>query len=251
MTDSTRSGSLSSSAIVETEDIGEHSTIAAFSVVRRDVKIGRHVIIHPQVVIDSGVTIGDAVEIFPGSYIGKEPKDPGALARRPVFERRIAIGANTSIGPNAIIYYDVDIGEHTLIGDGASIREQCRIGSRCVIGRHVTVNYAVRVGDHTKIMDHSWLAGNMTIGRSVFVSGGVLTTNDDALGMKGFQPDKIKGPTLEDGAMIGAGAILLPNIVIGRGAIVGAGSVVTKDVPPATVVMGVPARFIRPIEEDK
>jgi acetyltransferase-like isoleucine patch superfamily enzyme len=134
------------------------------------------------------------------------------------------------------------------IGDAASIREQCRIGARTVIGRHVTLNYAVRVGDRTKVMDHAWLGGNMTIGSDVFVAGGVLAVTDNSLGRSGKQADELRGPAIEDGAAIGAGAKLLPGIVIGRRAIVGAGAVVTRDVAPETVVVGVSAWLVRRVE---
>lgn len=234
-------------SVVETDDIGENVSIGEFSVIREGVKIGNGVIIHPHVVIQPGVIIGDGVEVFSGAYIGKEPKGAGTLARQPHFERRVLIGPNTSIGVGAVIYYDVEIGERTLIGDGASIREQCRIGSASVIGRYVTMNYAVIVGDQTKVMDHSWLAGNMTVGNRVFISGGVLTTNDNAMGRDGFKDELMRGPTIEDGVLIGVGALLLPNLTVGASAIIGAGAVVTKDVEPGMVVMGVPARHVRPI----
>lgn len=242
---------ISKHAIVETEEIGQNVSIGEFSIVRRGVRIGKDVVIHPHVVIESMVTIGDGVEVFPGAYIGKEPKGAGALARQPVFERRVLIGANSSIGPGVIIYYDVEIGEHTLIGDGASVREQCRVGSRSVIGRHVTLNYLVEVGNHTKIMDHSWLAGNMRVGDNVFISGGVLTTNDNAMGREGYLTEKMIGPTIGDNVLIGVGALLLPGVIIGDGAVIGAGAVVTKDVEAGTVVMGVPARFVRAIEKEQ
>jgi acetyltransferase-like isoleucine patch superfamily enzyme len=239
---------ISELAVVLTDQIGENVQIWEFAVIRKGVTIGDNVIIHPHVTIQEGVTISDGVEIFPGAYLGKEPKSAGALARQPVFDRRVVIGRNSSIGPHTVIYYDVEIGEHTLIGDGASIREKCRIGSRSVIGRNVTLNYVVTVGDYTKIMDHSWMAGNMRVGNNVFISGGVLTTNDNTLGLEGYTEGKMNGPVIEDGAMIGVGALLLPGVIIGKGAIVGAGAVVTNDIAPDTLVMGTPARFVRKIE---
>jgi len=229
-------------AIVETSSLGDNVTVHAFAVVRDGATLGNNVVIHPYVVIESGVILGDNVEVFPGAYVGKVPKGAGVLARTPRFEPFVQIGANCSIGPHVVIYYDIKIGENTLIGDGASIRELCRIGSRCVVGRHVTLNYNTSVGDDIKIMDHSWLAGNMRVGNRVFISGGVLTANDNMMGKHGYQEERIVGPSICDDAVIGAGAILLPGVVIGEEAIVGAGAVVTRDVPPRTVVMGIPAR---------
>jgi acetyltransferase-like isoleucine patch superfamily enzyme len=96
-------------------------------------------------------------------------------------------------------------------------------------------------------MDHSWLAGNMSIGSNVFISGGVLTSNDNAMGRHGFSDADMRGPTVEDGALIGVGAMLLPGVTVGAGAVIGAGAVVTKDVPAGMVVMGLPARAVRPV----
>jgi acetyltransferase-like isoleucine patch superfamily enzyme len=234
-------------AVVETLDIGSNVVIGEFSVIRNGVSIGNDVTIHPHVVIESGVIIHDGVEIFPGAYIGKEPKGAGTLARPIRYEPRVVVGTNSSIGPHAVIYYDVEIGRQSLIGDGASIREQSRIGSRSVIGRYVTVNYAVTIGDRTKIMDHTWLSGNMTIGDDVFVSGGVLTTNDNMMGREGYREGHMLGPTIMDRVNIGAGATLLPGVIVGEGAIVGAGAVVTRHVEPSSVLMGVPARSVRKV----
>jgi len=229
-------------AVIETDDIGTNVSIGEFAIVRKDVRLGDNVIIHPHAIVNGGADIAVGVEIFPYALIGKEPKGAGATARPPSFTRAITIGCDSSIGPGAVIFYNVDIGENTLLGDGASIREQCVIGSRCIISRYVTINYNTRVGNRTKIMDLTHITGNSVIGEDVFVSTGVFTTNDNRIGAAGYQGD-IQGPTIEDGAMIGAGAVLLPGVRIGRGAIVGAGSVVTRDVARATTVMGTPARI--------
>jgi len=235
-------------ADVKTSNIGSRSKIYSFAYIEEKVAIGADVIIHPHVSIYQGVVLGDGVEVFPGAVLGKEPKGAGALARTPTYDRFVKIGSRCSIGPNAVIYYDVLIGEDTLIGDGASIREQTRIGSRVVIGRYVTVNYNTTIGKRTKIMDHSWLAGNMIVGEEVFISGGVMTTNDNDIGKNGFNETDVKGPTIEDGSAVGANSTLLPKVVIGRNAIVGSGSIVTKDVSPGTLVMGSPARFVRSLQ---
>jgi acetyltransferase-like isoleucine patch superfamily enzyme len=235
-------------AVVETEDIGENVKIMEFAVVRSGVQLGNNVIIHPGVVIESGVVIGDNVEVFPGSYIGKIPKG-AALARQPEYRPYVEIKANCSIGPHAVIYYDVEIGENTLIGDGASVREQCRIGSDCILSRYVTVNYASTIGNHTKIMDSTHITGKCTIGDNVFISLCVGSTNDNAIGKLGYQEERVQGPTIEDGVAVGAGAMLMPGITIHANAVVGAGSVVTKDVPAGAVVMGSPATIKRYVSD--
>jgi acetyltransferase-like isoleucine patch superfamily enzyme len=234
---------ISQLAVVETKDMGTNVSIGEFAIVRKDVRLGDNVIIHPHVIVNSGANIGAGVEVFPYTLIGKEPKGAGATARTPSFTRAIIIGVNSKIGPGAVVFYDVEIGENTLLGDGASVREQCVIGSRCIISRYVTINYNTRIGDGTKIMDLTHITGNCIIGNDVFVSTGVFTANDNRIGAAGYHEEDIQGPTIENAAMIGAGAVLLPGVRIGRGAIVGAGSVVTRDVHPDSTVIGIPARI--------
>lgn len=236
---------ISEQAVVETKNIGKNVTIEEFSIVRPHVAIGNDVIIHPYVIINEGTVLGDGVEIFSGAIIGKEPKGAGALARPPRFERRVVIGANTSVGPHAVIYYDVEIGNHTLVGDGASIREQCRIGSYCIISRYVTINYNVKIGDRTKVMDLTHVTGNCIIGDDVFISTTVGMANDNLNAGRSYAEEEVKGPRIYNGAVIGVGATLLPGVIIGEKSVVGAGSVVTKNVERETLVMGVPATFRR------
>jgi acetyltransferase-like isoleucine patch superfamily enzyme len=134
----------------------------------------------------------------------------------------------------------VEIGRATLIGDGASIREQCRIGSNCIISRYVTVNYNTTVGDGVKVMDLSHLTGNMVVEDGAFISVLVATVNDNLV-KAGFG-GHVVGPVVRAGSVIGGGATLLPGIEVGPDAFVGAGAVVTKTVGPGDRVTGVPAR---------
>jgi len=238
---------ISKKSTVQTKLIGHNTTIHEYCVIRPTVKIGNNVIIHPHVTICEGVEINDGVEIFPGVFIGKEPSRSTGLLRELDFSKKVIIGENCSIGPNSVIYYDVEIAKNCLIGDMAAIREKCTIGMGCIIGRHVSLLYNVSVGDGTKIMTNSHMTGNTKIGRNVVIGVGVNTANDNNFGEQGYDELLTLGPTIEDNVKIGTGATILPNIRIGKNAIVGAGSVVTKDVRPKSIVMGIPAthnRFI-------
>jgi UDP-3-O-[3-hydroxymyristoyl] glucosamine N-acyltransferase len=225
--------------VAEAACLAEDVIVHAYAVIGQ-AEIGAGTVIHPHVVIADGVTIGPNCEVFPGAFLGKEPKGAGATARVPQFSRTITIASNCSLGPHCVIYYDVTIDSNTLIGDGASVREQCRIGSRCIISRYVTVNYNSTLGDNVKVMDGTHLTGNMLVEDDVFISTLVSTVNDNKI--RAGYGDHIVGPIVRQGAIVGGAATLMPGVEVGRGAMVAAGAVVTKSVASDTRVAGVPAR---------
>ena len=243
-----RAPMISPYAIVESKEVAADATIGEFAIVRNGAFIGRGAVIHPHAVIESGVSVGEGVEVFPGAYVGKAPKRVGAMARPIEFERFVHIGAGSSIGTHAVVYYDVRIGEHSLVGDAAVIREKCRVGNQVVLGHAVFLNYNTIVGDGTKMMSFCQSPGNVIIGYGVFLAPHVCMANDNALGRDGYSEVRVKGPVIHDRAVIGLGARLLPGVVIGEESVVGAASLVTRDVAPRTVVMGVPARVVRHLE---
>jgi UDP-3-O-[3-hydroxymyristoyl] glucosamine N-acyltransferase len=239
---------ISPQAVIQSSDLAEGVRVGEFSIIRPDVRIGKNCIIHPHVVIESGVTIGEGTEIYPGAYLGKEPKGAGNLARPPVFKRSLQVGSYCQIGPKATLYYDVSVGDNVLIGDGASVREQCVIGDNCILGRGVTIHYDVTLGTRSRVLDLSHITGNSRIGNNVFISVGVMTANDNTIGRAGYSDEHVVGITVEDDATIGVGAVLTAGVVVGTKAIVGASSLVTRNVEPHTMVLGVPARVIQRFE---
>lgn len=211
-------------------------------------KIGKGVTLHDFVTLYPNVVIGDFVEVFEGAVIGRPPRGTRAIARPIEREfRSTRIGRRSVVSANAVIYTDVTVGAETLIGDGASIREKCRIGRNCILARNVTVNYNTVIGNSTKIMDGTHITGNMTIGSNVFIGPLVATTNDNSMGREGYSDETIRGPVVEDWVSIGAGAVILPGARMGEGSVIGANSVVSHDVPPRKLVLGVPGRIIRDV----
>ena len=231
-----------SSAIVETDAIGEGVTVGEFSIVRPGAVLGDGVTIHSHVVVEANAEIGAGTEVLPGALLGRRPRAVGAISREPTYREELRIGPGCSIGAHAVVYYDVEVGSETLIGDTAAIRETGRVGSGCVLGRCAVVSREMEIGDGTFIGYATSLAGKSTIGKNVFIAQHVVMTNDNTLGAHGWTEEVIAGPTIEDEARIGANATLLPGVTIGRGAIVGAGSVVTRDVAPGVTAYGNPAR---------
>lgn len=215
-----------------------------------NVTIGKKCIIHDNIHFYGEVYIGDDVEIFPGCVIGRYPTSAGATDREVNQDYGVvSIGNGSVLCSNVTLYKDVSIGNNVLIGDNASIREDCKVGDKTIISRNVTINYNSSIGSRTKVMDNSHITGNMIVGDDVFISVGIITSNDKTIGSFGYG-NSIIGPTLKNGCKIGAGANLLPGVVIGENSIVTASSLVKQDVDDNKVVSGNPAKEL-PISPDK
>lgn len=230
--------------------ISTNAVISKTAIIHDGVIIEDDVIIHDYVVLYPGVTIKKGTEIFDHCVLGKYPTSPGSTAR-PLKDdyNPVTIGEKCVLCPGVVIYIGTEIGDHTLLGDYCSIREDCKVGSYCIVSRNVSVNYETTIGNYTKIMDNTHITGNMKIGNHVFISVLVATTNDNAMGRDGYNLEEIYGGIIEDYVTIGASANILPRVHIGRNSIIGASALVTKDVAPNSVMMGVPARLVRTIEE--
>lgn len=133
----------------------------------------------------------------------------------------------------------------------------CEIGDESKIGAFVEIQKNAIVGKRCKISSHTFICEGVTIHDNVFIGHGVIFINDShprataADGNLQTEADwKVERTVVERGASIGSGATILSNISIGENAIVGAGSVVTKDVPPKSIVAGNPARLLRYVDSD-
>jgi UDP-2-acetamido-3-amino-2,3-dideoxy-glucuronate N-acetyltransferase len=151
-----------------------------------------------------------------------------------------------------------DVSPEATIGDGSSVwhlaqvREKAVLGENCIIGRGAYVGTGVTMGDNCKLQNYALVYEPAVLGDGVFVGPAVVFTNDHF--PRSVDPDgnlkrgddwEAVGVTVKDGASIGARAVCVAPVTIGRWALVAAGSVVTKDVPDFALVAGVPARRIR------
>jgi acetyltransferase-like isoleucine patch superfamily enzyme len=149
----------------------------------------------------------------------------------------------TRIHPTAEVSRQATVGSGTTIWHWVQIREGARIGRECIIGKDVYIDAEVVVGDECKIQNFAVLYRGLIVGNRVFIGPHACFTND--LYPRAVSPDWQVVPTkVEDGASIGANATILCGITIGRYAMIAAGAVVTKGVPPQALVAGVPAKAI-------
>jgi UDP-2-acetamido-3-amino-2,3-dideoxy-glucuronate N-acetyltransferase len=139
-------------------------------------------------------------------------------------------------------------GEGTIIWWYAKVLQNVRIGDCCSIGGGTEIGRGTTIGDRTRIGANCFFPPNSRIGSWVFIGPGVKCADDmhPKVPQDGDPPYHAQPPVIEDEAVIGIGAILLPGVHIGRGAIVAAGALVTKDVPAGAMVRGHPARIFTP-----
>ena len=187
--------------------------------------------------IEYGVnSVGPDAQIFEPVTLGFPSREN--LSRKEF--RGTTIGKNAILRSGTIIYCDVCIGEDFQTGHNVMIREKTRIGNRVAIGTATVIEGHTVIGDDVNLQSLVYIPTETCIGNKVFIGPNTVLTNDR------YPPRNIGGlkvPTLMDGAAIGANVTILPGICIGRGALVAAGSVVTRDVPDRMLAIGSPARI--------
>lgn len=173
---------------------------------------------------------------------------PSGLAPGLLLGDGVEIGAGVLIGGHAVIHAGVEIGAGARIGDHAQIRAGAKIGAGVTVGSLSSVDPGVRIGARSSIQTHCYLTAGTVIEEDVFVGPGVTLTNDNT--MDRHPPEaQLEGALLRRACRVGGGSVICPGVEIGEEAFVAAGAVVTTDVPPRAVVMGVPARQLREVGE--
>jgi acetyltransferase-like isoleucine patch superfamily enzyme len=207
--------------------------------------------IHPTAVVYPGTVLGEGVKVLEYAVVGKQP----TLSSRSTAKREplppTVIGEGTVISTGAIVFAGSTVGERCIVGDQSCIRERVSLGDDVVVGRGSLVENDTTIGSFTRIQADAYITAYSTLEEHVFIAPCVVTTNDNYMGRTEKRLALLKGPTIRRGARVGGGAILCPGIEIGAEAFVGAGAVVTKDVPPGVVVVGSPARVLREVPSDE
>jgi len=156
----------------------------------------------------------------------------------------LVIGDEAHIRSGTVIYAGSRIGPGLQTGHNVTIREQNVIGAHLQIWNNSTIDYGCWIGSHVKIHNNVYVSQYTIIEDDAFLAPGVIVGNDIHPGCA-FSGDCMRGPHIKRGAQIGVNATLLPFVTIGEGALIGAGSVVTRDVPAGAVAYGNPARVAR------
>lgn len=225
---------------------GEHCIVGANARIGTGCMIGHHVVIHADTVVGNDVRIDDHASL------GKVPMKAANSATTKEQELPpLTVGDVSIVGTGVVLYRGAAIDGKVLMADLCTIRENVTIGRGTIVGRGVTVENFCSVGRYCKLESECYITAYSTLEDRVFVAPGVVTSNDNYVGRTAERFKHFKGVTVKKGGRIGAGTVLLPGIVVGEDGLVAAGSVVTRDVPPRTIVMGAPAKPWRevPVEQ--
>jgi acetyltransferase-like isoleucine patch superfamily enzyme len=197
--------------------------------------------ISPLAIVHPGVELGDDATIDPWVELGYAVSSdtPGVVLR---------IGRGAILRSHTVVYAGSVIGDEFRTGHGALVRESNEIGNRVSIGSHSVVEHHVRLADGVRIHTGAFIPEFSVLDEGAWVGPHVVFTNATYPLARDVKR-ALRGPHLMPRAKIGANATLLPGIVIGTDALVGAGSVVVHDVPDRAIVAGNPARIVGTIAD--
>lgn len=223
--------------------LGEQCKIGNFVTIGENCILGEGVVLHNNVTLYPGVEIGDHTEIFDGAVIGRPPKSAGNTVHKlaKTFKPTV-LGKNCVVGSNAVLYAQSVFGNNILIGDGAVVREGAVIEDFALIAMNCTFNHNVTLKSRSKVMDLSHITADTVIDEDVFVGVNVVSANDNGMRLKGQEVGAVNHIHIKTGSRIGSAVMLLPGVTIGEQSLVGACSMVRRDVADGKTVMGIPAK---------
>jgi acetyltransferase-like isoleucine patch superfamily enzyme len=194
-------------------------------------------------VINGGAEIAEGARIEEHAIIGKPEK---GYAVGHVYSGAGAptiVGREATVRAGAIVYAGTQIGAATVVGHHTLLRSLVTIGSETQLGHNLTIERAAWIGSGVRCSPGSHITSSCVLADSVFLGAGVRTVNDRELiwRQEGAEPELVP-PRFDRGSKIGSGSTILAGVSVGEHALVGAGSVVTRDVPAGATAYGVPAR---------
>ena len=206
-------------------------------IIEPNVQIGRYVRIYDNVIIKSGTIIGDFVQI---GY--KELQNNNITL----------IDEDVRIRSGAVIYHNCKIGRGSSIGHNSVIRENTIIGDNTYIGALVMMEGDTIVGNYCAINAQCHITKYSSMGDFTFFGPSVVSTNDNNMAHKRQgHGQNMKGFTIDKYVRVGGGTIFLPGVSLGEGCIIGAQSIISKDIPAYKVAYGSPAKIIRDATKDE
>jgi acetyltransferase-like isoleucine patch superfamily enzyme len=212
------------------------------------VRVGERVTFGAYVVVHEGTVIGDDCAIEDHVVLGKRPRlAPHSGAHGEVGTLELAEGVR--VGAGAVVFAGAGIGAGAIIGDQSFVRERSSVGAGSVIGRGSAVDNDVELGERVRVQTSVYVTAYTLVEDDVFIGPGVTMTNDNTMARHGTEAS-LAGAVLRRACRIGGGVVLAPGVEVGAEAYVAAGAVVVADVPPGTVVMGVPARVVREVPSE-
>jgi acetyltransferase-like isoleucine patch superfamily enzyme len=191
--------------------------------------------------LSEDVRLGHDHMIDPGVLLGYVPG-------RRISDYALVIGPGARIRSGTVIHAGTTIGARLETGHNTVIREENTVGDDFHLWNNSVVDYGCIIGSGVKVHCNVYVAQFTVIEDGVFLAPGVTVANDPHPGCP-FSKECMRGPLIKRGAQVGVNATLLPFVTIGERALIGAGSVVTRDVPPLAVAYGNPARIVGRIHE--
>ncbi|MBI5035937.1 N-acetyltransferase [Candidatus Micrarchaeota archaeon] len=224
------------------------------AVIGKNVSIGENVQVHEYAVVYDNTVLGDNSIVGPHAIVG-HPLG-GYFAKDPEYKNpETRIGKGCIIRARSTVYCGVTFADGVKTGTNAVIRERCSFGENTSIGTMVQVENDTIVGTRVSIETGSHVTAKMIIEDDVFFGAHVVTTNDNKMlrpiDVKNGKTTTLKGPTVRKGTKLGSNSCVLPGIEIGENCVIGAGAVVTRNIPPRTVAVGVPAKPIGTVKEEE
>ncbi len=228
--------------------LGAEVSVAAGALIGPGVVLGDGASVGAGSVVHAGVVLGAGCLVEELVVLGKRPRLRHGSSAAAVEPAALQLGAEVTVCCGAVVYAGAVVGAGSIIGDQAQVREGSRVGERSVVGRGSCVDFNAVVGDRVSIQTGVYVTSWAVVEDDVFLGPGVLMTNDDTMG-RHPRGERLDAPVVRRAARVGGGVVLVPGVEVGEEAFVGAGAVVSRDVAAREVVLGVPARVRRRVDD--